>query len=225
MKILAFDCAGASCSAAVIEDGTVLARRLEAMDRGQAEVMIPMIASVLAEAHLTPMALDLIAVTTGPGGFTGVRIGLAAARGLALATGVPAIGVDCFAAVAAATIVPPGRTLVVALESKRAELYLRISAPDIGPPLLVAPDSWNAWVPSGPVLLAGDGAARLAAALAGRDLVVAAGTGLVDAADVARVAASLWQAGTRPAPAPLYLRPPDTTPAAPRPGIVPAQPL
>ena len=224
MKILAFDCAGGSCSAAVIDDGIVLARHLEAMERGHAEVMMPMIAAVLAEAHVTPMALDLIAVTTGPGGFTGVRIGLAAARGLALATGIPAIGVDCFAAVAVATAVPPDWTLVVALESKRAELYLRVCAPDLGPPMLVAPDAWNDWVPPGAVLLAGDGAARLAQALGRRDLVVAPGSGLVDAVDVARVAASLWQAGERPAPAPLYLRPPDTTPAAPRPGIISAPP-
>ena len=211
MKILAFDCAGGSCSAVVTADGAVLTRRFEAMVRGQAEIMMPMIASVLDEAGLTTKALDLIAVTTGPGGFTGVRIGLAAARGLALATETPALGVSCFAAVAAATLVPRDRNLVVALESKRAELYLQNFAPDAGFPLLVPPEDWKAWIPAGPILLAGDGAARLAASLDGRDIAIAPGLGLVDAVFVAQVAAALWQAGERPMLTPLYLRPPDVT--------------
>ncbi len=94
---------------------------------------MPMIASVLAEAELSVDALDLIAVTIGPGGFTGLRIGLAAARGLALATGVPLLGITSFAAVAASVDArpsAPGCSLVVALDSKRSELYLQGFAAD-----------------------------------------------------------------------------------------------
>ncbi len=99
MKVLAFDCSGASCSAAVLIDDRPAAQRFAPMERGHAETLLPMIETVLREAALTPAALDLLAVTVGPGSFTGLRIGLAAARGLALARKLPAIGVTSFDAV------------------------------------------------------------------------------------------------------------------------------
>lgn len=226
MKILAFDCAGNSCSAAVLDGEHVAARRFSAMARGQAEALMPMIEAVLAEARIDLAAIDLIGVTTGPGGFTGLRIALAAAHGLALASGIPAVGVTCFAAVAAGLPAEPdsekaGPSLVVALESKRKELFLQSFAPTAGAPALVAPDRWASWVPAGPLLLAGDGAPRLAQALSqapgDRPMTLAPGPGLPDAVDVARVAARSWRPGERPPPPqPLYLRAPDTTsPAAP----------
>lgn len=228
MKILAFDCAGNSCSAAVLDGARVAARRFSAMARGQAEALMPMIEAVLAEARIDLAAIDLIGVTTGPGGFTGLRIALATAHGLALASGIPAVGVSCFAAVAAALPAEPGsekaaRSLVVALESKREELFLQSFAPTAGPPALVAPDRWASWVPGGPLLLAGDGAPRLIQTLAlapgGRPMTLAPGPGLPDAVDVARVAALSWRPGEHPPPPqPLYLRAPDTTsPVAPPP--------
>jgi tRNA threonylcarbamoyl adenosine modification protein YeaZ len=116
VSVLGLDATGSACSAALLRDDRALAHRFAAMERGQAEALVPMIASVLAEAALPVAALDLIAVTVGPGAFTGVRIGLAAARGLALASGVPALGVTSFAAVAAAVApaIRRGRHLVVA---------------------------------------------------------------------------------------------------------------
>jgi tRNA threonylcarbamoyladenosine biosynthesis protein TsaB len=188
------------------------------MVRGQAEALMPMIAAALAEAEMQAGALDLIAVTVGPGAFTGLRIGLAAARGLALATGVPLLGITSFAAVAASVPAAErqGRRLVVALDSKRSELYLQGFAADgvpLGPGALVPPAAWGAWVPEGAVLLAGDGAPRLAAALAERRPALARGTGLADATDVALLAVEAWHPGLRPpVPRPLYLRAPDTTP-------------
>jgi tRNA threonylcarbamoyladenosine biosynthesis protein TsaB len=220
VSVLAFDTAGNGCSAAVLHEGRLAARRFAAMARGQAEQLLPMIEAVLGEAAVPIAALDLIAVTVGPGAFTGLRIGIAAARGLALASGVPALGITSFAAVAAQ--VPPearaGRTLVVALDSRRAELYLQAFGHDgapLGEGALVAPANLARWVPAGPLLLAGDAAPALAAALAPRKPDLAPGPGIADAADVARLAAAAWRPGLHPqAPRPLYLRAPDTT--APR---------
>ncbi len=220
VSVLAFDTAGNGCSAAVLREGRVAARRFAAMARGQAEQLLPMIEAVLSEAAVPIAALDLIAVAVGPGAFTGLRIGIAAARGLALASGVPALGITSFAAVAA-QVSPEaraGRTLVVALDSRRVELYLQAFGADGGPlggGALVAPADLARWVPDGPLLLAGDAAPALAAALAPRQPDLAPGPGIADAADVARLAAAAWRPGLRPPPPrPLYLRAPDTT--APR---------
>lgn len=217
VAVLGFDCAGPGCSAAILVDGKVAARRASAMERGQAAALAPMIEAVLKEAALAVPALDLIAVTVGPGAFTGLRIGIAAARGLALAGGVPVVGVTSFAAVAAA--VPDaercGRTLVVALDSKRTEFFLQAFAPDgtsLGDGALVAPADLAAWLPSGPVLLAGDAAARIAAAAAGLRPALSASAGIPDPADVARLGAAAWRPGLPPPlPRPLYLRAPDTS--------------
>src|SRR5690242_5133699 len=105
MKVLGLDSAGGQCAVAVLDGERVAAARAEAMVHGQAERLLPLIAETLAAAGVTPAALDLIAVTTGPGSFTGIRIGLAAARGLALATGRTVTGVGVFDVYAAS--VPP----------------------------------------------------------------------------------------------------------------------
>lgn len=228
--ILGFDCAGTGCSAAVLTAGRVVACRATEMERGQAAMLLPMIGEVLAEAGLAVAALDLIAVTVGPGAFTGLRIGIAAARGLALAGAVPAIGVSSFAAVAAA--VSPeerrGRTLVVALESKRAEFFLQAIAPDAGAGALVASGELAAWLPAGPLVVVGDAAARLVAdpavAPARGRITLSSASGVPDPGDVARLAAALWRPGeATPLPRPLYLRAPDTSrprAAAPAAGLL-----
>jgi tRNA threonylcarbamoyladenosine biosynthesis protein TsaB len=217
VSVLAFDCGGAACTAAVLRDDVVAARRLAPMERGHAEALMPMIDAVLEEAGTAVEALDLIAVTTGPGAFTGLRIGLAAARGLALASGVPALGITRFAAAAAA--VPrerqAGKRLVIALDSKRRELYLQVFAEGgaEGDGALVPPEAVAGWLPPGRLLLAGDAAPALARLIAAREGVEEApGPGLVDAVDVARLAAAAWRPGlSPPPPRPLYLRAPDTT--------------
>jgi len=128
MKILALETTGSACSVALWRDGGVVARRFEAMTRGHAERLVPMIGEVLAEAGVTAEAVDRLAVTVGPGAFTGLRVGLATARGLALATGRPLVGVTTFEAIAHALPLESrrGRSLLVAVDSRRTELFLRL---------------------------------------------------------------------------------------------------
>jgi tRNA threonylcarbamoyladenosine biosynthesis protein TsaB len=215
MIVLALDSSGAACSVALVDGDTVLAHRFRAMARGHAEVLMPMLRDAMAEAAVGFASLGLIAATVGPGSFTGIRVGLAAARGLALASGLPAVGITAFAAVAAAVepaVEATGAAVVVAIDSRRAELFVQIFAGGIaaGPPAAVAPADLAALVPAGRLVLAGDGAARAAAALtaAGRDALVS-GVAVLDARDVARVALS--HPGDGGALRPLYLRAPDVT--------------
>ena len=125
MNILALDTSMGACSAAVLRaDGAAssLHARQEAMARGHAEALMPMVAEVLAEAWIAARDLDLIAATEGPGSFTGVRIAIAAARGLALATGAKLYGTDSLTvmatrrrsrAVSRPTVLSPSRSMRV----------------------------------------------------------------------------------------------------------------
>ncbi len=101
MKLLAVDTALGACSAALLDGDTVLAHRFEPMERGHAERLAPMVEEVMREAALPFTALDRLAVTTGPGTFTGQRVGLAFMRGLRVALKKPLIGVTSLAAMAA----------------------------------------------------------------------------------------------------------------------------
>ena len=222
-RVLAFDAAGAACSAAARRDGAVVARRFAAMARGQSEVLVPMIREVMEDAGLAFEALEALAVTVGPGGFTGVRIGLATARALALAADRPLIGISNFEAAAAA--VPrterEGRSLVVALDAKRPELYLQCFDAGLAPlsqPALVALADIPGRLPDGPLVLAGDAAETASGVLAAdrrtRDrLTRSSAPGHADAARVADLAAARGRPrpGQAP-PAPLYLRAPDVSP-------------
>ncbi|HEY5210842.1 MAG TPA: tRNA (adenosine(37)-N6)-threonylcarbamoyltransferase complex dimerization subunit type 1 TsaB [Stellaceae bacterium] len=214
MLVLGFDSAGDGASVALLRDGAVIATRDATQARGQAEILMPMIAQVLDEGGIAASGLDLIGVGVGPGSFTGLRIAIAAARGLALATGVPAIGVTAFAAIAAQVPMAQrdGRALLVAIDTRRDDFYLQLFASDAGSdPIAVGAAAVAAWVPPVPLLLAGDAAHRLAPALAGRDLAMGAAV-RVEGADVARLAAAAYRPGLAVAPPqPLYLRPPDTT--------------
>ena len=229
MKLLAMDTATAACSAAVWRDGQVVARRFEPMVRGHAERLMPMVRAVMDEAAGGPgdfSALDAIAVTVGPGAFTGVRIGLAAARALGLAAARPVAGFTTLETVAAAQQ-EPGKPLLVALDSKREDLYVQLfdaGLTPLGAPAALLPGDVPAAVPAGPVAVCGDAAARAVAALAaaGREAALLDGPSLPDAAVLARLAAARWQDREAPRgvgngmPQPLYLRPPDVSLPAPR---------
>ena len=128
MKILALDTAASACSVAIRIDGETVSRESEPMTYGQSEVLIPMLMGALAQAKLKVRDVDLIAVTRGPGAFTGLRIGLATARGLALASGVACCGVTTTEAIAEAAydIEDTDKTLLIALDSKRADIYVQV---------------------------------------------------------------------------------------------------
>src|SRR3979490_2165233 len=103
MLILAIDTALDACAAAVLDtaQNRLIAQESLAMKRGHAEALMPLIARVMKESGIAFASLDRIAVTTGPGSFTGLRVGLSAARGLALAANKPAVGVTTLTAYAA----------------------------------------------------------------------------------------------------------------------------
>lgn len=216
--VLAIDTGGAACSVALLRGDAILARDVRPMARGHSEALTPQIVGALAHAGLDFADIGLIGVTTGPGAFTGLRIGLAAAGGLGLATGAPIVGVSSFDAVAAAVPHGPDPLLVV-IDSKREELFAQIYRPDggrEGGPLCLAPDAMDQATPPGRVRLAGDGAARFLEKIAqpGRYEAVP-NADVIDPAVVARLA--LADAGRAKAdpPPPDYLRPPDAVPAGP----------
>ncbi len=121
--ILALDAAAAACSVALWRDGRVLAYRESPMARGHAEALMPLVLEAMAATGLDFADLEKIAVGVGPGSFTGIRIALAAARGIALAADRPVMGIDSFNALAAAIPAPllAGHSLLVVIESKRRE--------------------------------------------------------------------------------------------------------
>jgi tRNA threonylcarbamoyladenosine biosynthesis protein TsaB len=222
MLVLGLDSAMTGCSVALVLDGRLKAERRSAEERGQAAILLPLIEETMAAAEASFEALDLIAVTVGPGGFTGLRIGLAAAHGIAIGAARPVAGVTTLEAVAAATTAAEraGRTLVVALETKRRDLYLQAFGPALEPlvePEAVEPEGFAAALPEGPLLLAGDGAARLAQALAGADVRLSGAPGIPDAAAVARIAGGRHGTAAARAGTPLYLRAPDVTLPRPAP--------
>lgn len=220
MRILALESATAACSAATWVDGAVVAAERTELARGHAETLLPMVERVCAAARLKPGDVDRLAVTVGPGHFTALRVGLATARGLALATGRPLVGVTTLAALAAA--VPPERRrdaiVIVALDSKRAEPYLQSFASSLTPldtPVarLVADyaATLSASESSRRYVIAGDAAESLAAVLRdrGRDVDVLASLRHPDAVTVAALAAAAPLPSLLPAP--LYIHPVQTT--------------
>ena len=213
MKILAFDTALTACSAAVAVAGRSAASRNETLHRGHAERIVPMIQEVMAEAGIEFPALDLIAVTVGPGTFTGVRIGLAAARALALPGRTPVLGLGTLEAVAYAN--PGDGPLLVALDARRGEVYCQLfSAPDhaLGEAQALAPEAAAALAANeapSPGRVSGSGTDLVLPHLPGwRDGRIAEGAGL--AASMAIMAASrAGQARAGSPPSPVYLRAPD----------------
>lgn len=215
MRILGLDAATAACSAALLEDGSILAHECEEMEHGHAQALVPMILRVMAGRSFAE--LDGIGVTRGPGGFTGIRVALATARGLGLAASLPVLGVTCFAAVARAVKMPPDASkLLVLIQSRRRDVYAQLFAHPRQPllePAALFPEDLPAYAGEGALIIAGDAAVGAAVAFGGVARL-APGPGRPDAAMVATIAAEmLAETGpvSLPPPSALYLRAADVT--------------
>jgi tRNA threonylcarbamoyladenosine biosynthesis protein TsaB len=211
MKILALDTCLDACSVAVCENGAPLATHTEFMSRGHQERLAPIAAAVMAEAGQAFDNLDLIAATVGPGSFTGLRVGLAFAKGLGLALARPVVGIGVLEALAAGE---PDELVAAAVTGPREQLYLQIFAS--GRPL-TAPDCLPSEVAAArlaefaaarSVALVGSGAASLATIAPNARIVARAAP---DPSTIARLAAKAPSPAAMPRP--LYLRPPDARPS------------
>ena len=188
--ILAFDTSAAHCAAALLSGDQVLAHRVEPMTKGQAERLLVLCEELLAEAGTAYGDLDAIGVGVGPGNFTGIRIAVSAARGLALGLKIPAVGVDAFEALGEGHDGP----CACAVDARRDQVFLQ----GFGNPALSEPALYDAAsLPdfTGPLIGAHGQPPALPVAEA-----------------IARVAARRYDRDA-PRPAPLYLRPADAAPA------------
>ena len=217
MTLLAFDTSMAACSAAVWRDG-IVARRFQAMSRGHAEALFPMIREVMTEAGISFADLSAIAVTRGPGSFTGVRVGVAAARGLALAADRPIIAATSLEVIAhgAAQRLTPEQArepFVVAMDARRGELYCQQFAGGraVSDAQALSPEDCAHTMPHEECVAVGSGAPLLAKGAGTERRVIALQSDILpDAADLAAICAN-----RSPEPAtlsPLYLRAPDAKP-------------
>lgn len=210
MKVLALDTCFDACSVAVCEDRHTIAALSEPMSRGHQERLAPMAAEVMARAGLGFDALGLVAVTVGPGSFTGLRVGLAFGKGLALALGLPCVGIGALEALAASEADYEAGFIAAAVDARRGQIYLQafidgraVMAPDALAPEVAAARLAELW-PGGPATLVGSGAGLVAAVLPGARISDRLAP---DPAAVAK--AALRIKAPYPPPRPLYLRAPD----------------
>ncbi len=205
MKLLAVDTTFSACSAALLEDKVVLASAREVMDRGHAEFLAPMVEGVMKEAGCDYPELDRLAITTGPGTFTGQRIGLAYMRALKVALKKPLTGVTSLGAMVAEAREKTGCAHAAAIhDARRGEVYLEMD--DSAPEILKFEDAVAKLIPHADGLaLAGTAAKAVAEKLSGKLTV----TDILapDAVWVAKIAADMPADDTIPRP--LYLRAPD----------------
>lgn len=218
MRVLALDTSLAACSVAVFDtdEGGVLARESRPMDRGHAEALMPMVARVMSEADTDFAELGRIVVTIGPGSFTGLRVGVAAARGLALAAGKPVVGVTTLAAFAAPYVASDDKTpLLSVIDARHERVFMQLVgeggratiAPRIAPVREAARIATVA-----PTRIVGSGAALLQAAwvVGARQALCFDTQPAPDIDWVARLGAVAPDTGDQPRP--LYLAPPDARP-------------
>jgi tRNA threonylcarbamoyladenosine biosynthesis protein TsaB len=205
MRILALDSAVARCSATVVTDGNFVAGYQQDLDRGQASILPVMARDCLRDAGLRAADLDLIAVTVGPGSFTGIRGGVALAQGIGLAAGHPVIAVTVGEALADSLPQLGGRTLWCATTSRRGRIFLEVGDEVFSLAVTELPN------PRGPVAVAGPAAPEIAARLAARGVnVMLTDARLPTGRHIALVAEQRFLGTIRPLPdQPLYVDPPE----------------
>jgi tRNA threonylcarbamoyladenosine biosynthesis protein TsaB len=219
MIVLAFDTAMSGCSAALYdsEGERVLAERHMVLPKGHADVIAPLIREIMEESGVGFGNLGLIGVTIGPGTFTGLRTGLAMARGLGLSLAIPIAGIDTLTAIAcnAEKELAP---VAVAADARRGDVYYALFGRDLSrlqePAVLPVAEAARR-LPGGPINVIGSGAQALIAAAPTRQAVRSGAGDLPQAGTFIRRLARSEPASTPPEP--LYLRPPDARPQL-RPG-------
>ena len=198
--VLGFDTSGPYCAAAVLRGGGILAERHEEMAKGQAECLMPMLEDALSDAGLAWQDIDRIGVGVGPGNFTGIRVSVSAARGLALALGRPALGISLLEALAYGVHGP----VLASIDARRGKLFLQLfgrgACSDWGPQV-ASIDALPAEVMHPGLSCVGHEALRMAEAVGGE----------MQSAAYAPASAVAWLAAERNVvrgerPAPLYLR-------------------
>ena len=217
MLILGLDTSTRAGSVAIVEAGRIRAELNLAGPLDHSERLLPSVDFLLGRLGLAPTDLDAVAVTRGPGSFTGVRVGLATAAGLARAAGIPAVGVPTLEALAHAVPSPgPGRWICPCIDAGRREIYAAAFEAGEGglqprlPATVEPPAAWLERLPDLPATFVGDGAESYRELLrrAGCDWVCGSGPWFLGAT-VARLAQGRLQAGEADPLEPLYLRPPD----------------
>jgi len=225
VRVLAFDTAQGALSAALLDgQGKVLAHHFELRQRGHAEALLPLLEKVLRQAHLGPEDISALGVTIGPGTFTGLRAGLAAARGFALANKLPLIGVTTLEAVAEPVSLDENETLAVSFDARREEVYFQMFTAGLrilSEPQLLSVEAAVARLPQSKIVLVGTGAPLLQAELSPDRFRLSDTLAQPDALSVARLTLlRLAQSDVqsfRRFPSPLYLRAPDAKlPAKPQ---------
>jgi tRNA threonylcarbamoyladenosine biosynthesis protein TsaB len=218
LRILAIDTALNACSACVVSDDMAepLARETLELERGHAEALLPLVDRVMSQIDGQFSSLGRVAVTIGPGSYTGLRVGIAAARAVGLATGVPVVGVTTLSALIAAFVSSDRRGLLgAAIDARHGQVYFQLVAPGgrtVIPPSLMAIREAVRLIGSGPVTLIGSGGPAVAteALAVGVDAVAPAVPAAPEIAWVARLGLAADPAQALPKP--LYLRGPDAKP-------------
>jgi tRNA threonylcarbamoyladenosine biosynthesis protein TsaB len=208
MRVLVLDSAQARRTAAIVVDDVVVTARSEAGGKGHEETLPSMARDVMAEAGSGPAGpdrVDLVAVTVGPGSFTGIRSGLALAHGIGLALNVPVVGVTSGEAMAHAFPLLGNRALWTVTDSRRGHVFLERDAGVVSVPLDALP------APGGPVAIAGTAALSAAAALAaGGANVMLTDARFPQPRHIALAAAQRHAGTLKPRDAqPLYVDPPE----------------
>ena len=210
--VLAFDCAVTGLGVAVVDDGRCRARLFEE-GRDQAARLVPAIAEALDRAGVARREVGLLAVTVGPGSFTGVRVGLAAARGLAVGLGVPLAGIATTDVLLAQARPSPGEVAVAAIDSRLGDWFCALSAGSTGQsPFVAGPGDLAGRLAGRPAHVVGIGATALAAALQPVGIAATAAEQPPDPVMLAELAVRAGRAHWLDAnrshglPRPLYLR-------------------
>lgn len=209
-RILAFDTSGPYCSAALLIGDSIVASRHEEMGKGQAERLFPMLDEVLDEAGTGWRDLDAVGVGTGPGNFTGIRIAVSAARGLALSLGVPAIGISLFDALSFGS----DGDVLLTLAAPRGQFYVQTRIGGEVSEIALAGIDALPVCPEGTVCV-GHQSREVAEALGLEHRSAATAT----APAIARVAAARAHL-PHDRPSPLYIRAADALPASDPPPVI-----